>query len=84
MVIAYCKIKCTDTKWHGNKNMCTFCTDRQTVASNLSRCKVIAYWIFHFTDTNWYVDKKYYTGLYDIQIVDSNVTGRMVIAYCKI
>ena len=41
-----------------------FCTDRQTVESNVTGCMVIAYWIIKCTDTNWYGDKKMCTVLY--------------------
>jgi len=41
-----------------------FCTDRQTVESNVTGCMVIAYWIIKCTDTNWYSDKKMCTLLY--------------------
>jgi hypothetical protein len=41
-----------------------FCTDRQTIDSNVTGCMVIAYCIIKYTDTNWYGDKKMCTVLY--------------------
>ena len=41
-----------------------FCTDKQTIDSNVTGCMVIAYWIIKCTDTNWYGDKKMCTVLY--------------------
>ena len=61
--------------------MCRFCTDRQTVDSNVTGCMVIAYWIIKCTDTNWYGGKKMCKFCTDRQTVESNVTGCVVIAY---
>ena len=64
MVIAYRIIKCTDINLYVDKKMCTICTDRQTVDSNVKGRMVIAYWMIKCTDTNWYGDKKMCTVLY--------------------
>jgi hypothetical protein len=58
-----------------------FCTDRQTVDSNVTGCMFISYWIIKSTDTNWYGDKKMCRVLYQLSDHDSYVTGCMVIAY---
>jgi hypothetical protein len=41
-----------------------FCTDTQTIDSNVTGRMVIAYCIIKSTDANWYGDKKMCTVLY--------------------
>jgi hypothetical protein len=41
-----------------------FCTDRQTIDSNVTGRMFIAYWLLKSTDTNWYGDRNICTVLY--------------------
>jgi hypothetical protein len=41
-----------------------FCTDRQTIDSNVTGRMVIANWVIKCTDANWYGDKEMCTVLY--------------------